>query len=114
MRYKQQTPTEQSTEDINKADKVLRANKSQRMQRDWSRKRQQTQTEQASKDADGANNLYTVDADRNKNINADKVDNLDIDIKGAIKNDDNGNTKIRRPKIISFSINNIKGYSYSI
>lgn len=66
--------------------------------------------ERVTEDADGADDLGIVDKDADADV--DRGDNPGISTEGDIGS--NGNSKPRHPKIVSFSINNITGHSYSI
>ena len=73
--------------------------------------------EKVTKNADRANDLGTenaTDTDVDTNTSTNRADNPSSDTEGAIGSDDNGNSKTRCPKIVSFSINNIISYGYSM
>lgn len=70
---------------------------------------------------DRADNRGPSIADANKVNNSgigttdiDETDNSSTGIKGATSSNGNDNSKIRCPKFINFSINNITSYGYSI
>lgn len=64
----------------------------------------------------GTANTTNTDTDTDTNLDGDtnRVANPGIDTEGAKSINNNGNSKTRCPNIISFSINNIIGHSYSM
>lgn len=105
---------EQATKDADGADEAQTTDKPQKMQMDWMRYKQQMQTERVTKDIDGADDSSTADANADADIDVNGAYSPGTDIEGATGSDSNGNSKTRCSKIISFSINDIIGYGYSM
>lgn len=74
------------------------------------RQRQQIQTEEATEDGDRIDKPDIVDVD----VDIDRADNLGRDTEEDTNSNSNGNSNTRRPKIVSFFVNNITDYNYSM